>query len=239
MRWLHLPVFLALLSLILAACSQNKQATPVPPPAAAPAATPPAAPASGPAAATAESRDERPVILALGDSLTAGQGVPREHSYPARLQKLLDSGGYRYRVVNAGISGDTSAGGVSRLERLLEQKPAIIILALGANDGLRGLPVAPMKANLAQIIERSQGAGARVVLAGMEIPPNYGPEYTGQFRQVFTDLAEQYGLPLIPFLLEGVGGHPELNLPDGVHPTGDGYVIVTQNVFQVLEPLLR
>lgn len=183
--------------------------------------------------------DDRPIVVALGDSLTAGLGVSREHIWPSRLQDRLDRSSHRYRVVNAGISGDTSAGGRSRLDKLLELKPEIIILELGANDGLRGLPIAPMRANLDDIIERSQRAGVQVLLAGMEVPPNLGPDYSRQFRQVFTDLARHYKVPLIPFILEGVGGKPDLNQSDGIHPTAAGHAVVVETVWQALEPMLK
>ncbi|HEY3368736.1 MAG TPA: arylesterase [Symbiobacteriaceae bacterium] len=179
-----------------------------------------------------------PVIVTFGDSLTAGQGVAPERNYPSQLQAALDKQGYKYRVVNAGISGDTSAGALNRVEAVVNQKPVIVILEMGANDGLQGKSVAQMRANLATIIERLQKAGVKLVLAGMEIPPNYGPEYTQAFRESFTGLASQYHVPLIPFFLDGVGGRPDLNLPDGVHPTGDGYVYVVKNVMAVLQPLL-
>ncbi len=180
-----------------------------------------------------------PVIVAFGDSLTFGQGVPFEQNYPSRLQGQLDKLGYKYRVVNAGISGDTSSGGLARVETVLKQKPAIVILELGANDGLQGRSVPKLKENLAAIIERIQKEQVRVVLAGIQIPPNYGPEYTDAFRQTFTDLAAHYKIPFIPFILEGVAARPELNQTDGIHPTAEGYVYVVDNVLKVLKPLLK
>lgn len=208
-----------------------------------PAEAPRSAPAEAPAAAApaprAPSADGRPAIVVLGDSLTAGLGVKAEETFPARLQARLDREGYRYRVVNAGISGDTTAGGLGRLDMALEHKPAILILALGANDGLRGLPLEQIRRNLEQIIERSRSAGARVLLAGMRIPPNYGPEYTDGFAAIFRELADKHRTALIPFLLEGVGGKPELNQPDGIHPTAEGYRIVAGTVWKHLQPLLE
>ncbi len=179
-----------------------------------------------------------PVIVAFGDSLTAGLGVPAEQNYPSQLQAQLDEKGYRYRVVNAGISGDLSAGGLNRVESILEHKPSLVILELGANDGLQGKSTAAMRENLAGIIERLQEEGVTVVLAGMHAPPNYGPEYTQEFHQVYVDLADAYKLPFIPFFLEEVGGLPGLNLADGIHPTADGYVLVVKTVMETLEPLL-
>lgn len=179
------------------------------------------------------------MILAFGDSLTAGFGVATHESYPARLQALLKKKGYTYKVVNAGVSGDTTAGGVRRIDWLLKHKPGIVILELGANDGLRGLPLDDMKSNLAKIIETCQQAGAKVILAGMKITPNLGEEYTKGFEDTFTQLAEEYNLPLIPFFLEGVAGVEGLTRPDGIHPEAEGYAIVTETVWQTLEPLLN
>lgn len=180
-----------------------------------------------------------PVILALGNSLTFGWGVTRDRSYPAQLQELLDQHGYRYRVVNAGVAGDTTAMGLERVDRLLdEHQPAIVIVELGANDGLQRLPVAQIRENLAQIIARSQAAGARVVLAGMMLPPQYGLEYTNQFRKLYPELAAEHEVTLVPFFLDGVAGRPDLNQSDGVHPTGEGYTIIARNLFETLKPLL-
>lgn len=184
-------------------------------------------------------RSAWPVIVAFGDSLTFGQGVAADRNYPSQLQAELDKLGYQYRVVNAGISGDTTSGGLNRIESVLKQKPQVVILELGANDGLQGKSVEQLRENLTKIIERLQQEKIAVVLAGMQIPPNYGPEYTSYFQQTFTDLAQHYKLPLIPFFLDGVAGKPELNLPDGIHPTADGYVYVVRNVMKVLEPMLK
>ncbi|MGE0129800.1 MAG: arylesterase [Blastocatellales bacterium] len=181
-----------------------------------------------------------PVIVAFGDSLTAAFGILDENQrFTTLLQRKLDEKGYRYRVVNAGISGDTSAGGVSRLDwSLNEGDVKILILELGGNDGLRGLPVANMKKNLAEIIERAQSRGVTVLLAGMEAPPNLGEEYTREFRQAYRDLAKKYKLAFIPFVLDGVGGRVEYNQPDGIHPNAAGEKIMTENVWRELEPLL-
>jgi acyl-CoA thioesterase I len=183
-------------------------------------------------------RDPRPVIVAFGDSLTAGHGVDPELNYPARLQEKIDAAGYSYRVVNAGVSGETSSQGLNRAQAVSALRPAFVIIEFGANDGLRGLPAETTRQNLAAIVVRLQSAGAKAILAGMEIPPNYGPQYTSVFRNIFPKVAKEYRVPLIPFFLEGVGGRPELNQDDGIHPTAEGYSIIVENVWKVLQPLL-
>ena len=183
-------------------------------------------------------KGEGPVILAFGNSLTAGHGVLAAESYPAQLQRLLDENGFRYRVVNQGISGDTTTGGLARIEAGLSLKPHIVILELGANDGLRGLPVQETKRNLEEMVVKFQQSGATVVLAGMTLPLNYGPDYIRDFENVYRDLANQYKTILIPFFLEGVAARADLNLEDGIHPTGAGYKIVAENVLEAIEPLL-
>jgi acyl-CoA thioesterase I len=182
---------------------------------------------------------ERPRIVAFGDSLTAGLGVPSDQSYPAQLQRTLDGAGYAYRVVNAGVSGDTTAGGVRRVPWVLNSRPSIVILELGANDGLRGLSLQETKANLERIIQQLQQASVTVVLAGMKLPPNYGQDYTKGFEALYQTLAKQYRLTLIPFFLDGVAASSSLNQADGIHPTGEGYRIIVQKIFPVLEPLLK
>ena len=179
--------------------------------------------------------DSRPVILAFGDSLTAGYGVQPDAAYPVRLQRRLDERGHKYRVVAMGISGDTTSGGKARLKQALDQKPAIVILELGANDGLRGLPIPRMQMNLEDMIKEFQKAGAKVVLAGMTLPKNYGDAYVKPFENVFRDLAQKYNLPLIPFFLEGVAGNPKYTLEDLIHPNADGYVLVTDIVMKTLD----
>ena len=181
----------------------------------------------------------RPVILAFGDSLSAGFGVDPGLSYPDRLQRLLDEAGYRYRVVNAGVNGDTTSGGASRVDSALAAKPVIVILELGGNDGLRGLPIEATRANLEQMIVAFQGAGVQVVLAGMTLPPNYGPDYIRGFEKIYSDLAAKYSVPMIPFLLEGVATVPRLMQQDGIHPTAEGNRKVAQLVMKTLEPLLK
>jgi acyl-CoA thioesterase-1 len=174
----------------------------------------------------------------LGDSLTAGYGLDRPQSYPALLQKHLDEAGYRYEVVNAGVSGDTSAGGLRRLDWSLEGNVRVLILELGANDGLRGLPVNEMKKNLGEIVTRAKSRGIRVILAGMEAPPNYGPQYSIAFHRAFRDLSTEHKVALIPFLLEGVAGDRALNIADGIHPNPEGARILERNVWRTLQPLL-
>ncbi|HEV8142527.1 MAG TPA: arylesterase [Methylomirabilota bacterium] len=178
------------------------------------------------------------VIVAFGDSLTAGLGLSPEEAYPALLEARLAHEGYDYRVVNAGVSGDTSAGGLRRIDWALKLGPEIVIVALGANDGLRGLPPTAMRDNLLAIVQRARNAGARVLLAGMQLPPNYGTSYARSFEKVFADVAQTARVPLIPFLLEGVGGEARLNLPDGIHPNAEGQRRIAEHVWPYLQPLL-
>ena len=195
----------------------------------------PAAPIAGTAAIRV---DRRPRIVVLGDSLTAGLGLPTDKAFPAVLQQRLAISGFDYEVVNAGVSGDTSAGGLSRLDWALDGDVRVLIVALGGNDGLRGLPADQLKSNLAQIVERAQARGIVVVLAGMEAPPNYGRQYAVAFHQVYPTLARQYRLPLVPFLLQGVAGDDALNQRDGIHPTVVGAAIIADNVWTILEPVV-
>jgi acyl-CoA thioesterase-1 len=178
------------------------------------------------------------VIVAFGDSLTAGLGVTPEDSYPARLQARLRSEGYAYRVVNAGASGDTTAGGLRRVDWALKNRPDIVIVALGANDAMRGQDLASVRANLDAIVARFQKAGVRVLVAGMEVPPNYGARYTADFRRLYAEVARKRGAAFMPFLLDGVAGSPRLNLPDGIHPTAEGYRVVVEHLWPFLQPLL-
>jgi acyl-CoA thioesterase-1 len=182
--------------------------------------------------------DTRHRLVAFGDSLTAGFGAEPGASFPDYLQKLIDAKHYHWRVINAGVSGDTSTGGLARLPGILEAKPEMVILELGANDGLRGIPVDATRSNLEQIIQTLRDGGVKVVLAGMTLPPNYGPDYIRPFERVFTDLAAEYKLTLIPFLLQGVGGNASLMQRDGLHPTAEGNRRVALNVMRVIEPLL-
>lgn len=177
--------------------------------------------------------------MAFGDSLSAGLGAGEGHSFPDYLQAELDRLGYAYEVVNAGVSGGTSSGGLARVGDITAMKPAIVILELGANDGLRGLPVASTEANLDQIMTALAGAGAKIVLAGMTLPPNYGPQYIGEFEKIFPRLAAKHRATLIPFLLEGVAGTSRYMQDDGLHPTAEGNRRVAQTVLKALEPLLE
>ncbi len=178
-------------------------------------------------------------VAFLGDSLTAGYGLEPSQSFPALLELRLKDAGRPWRVVNAGVSGDTTAGGLRRLEWLLRQKVDLLFLCLGANDGLRGLPVATTEANLRAIITRAQTKGARVVLAGIRLPENYGTEYRKQFEALYPRLAREYKVPFLPFLLEGVAMRPELNQEDQIHPNAAGTRRVADTVWKVLEPLLK
>jgi acyl-CoA thioesterase-1 len=181
----------------------------------------------------------RPRIVFLGDSLTAGYGLERkEQSVPSLIQGHLNTAGYQYDVINAGVSGDTSAGGLSRLNWSLTGNVHVLVVELGANDGLRGLPPSAMKHNLDQIITRAKQRGITVLLTGMEAPPNYGAAYTAEFRQVFYDLARQHKVPFVPFYLQGVAGNPSLNIADGIHPNPAGARIVATTIWRALEPLL-
>lgn len=180
----------------------------------------------------------RPKIVAFGDSLTAGLGLVAEETYPAQLQKMLERAGYQYEVVNAGVSGDTSAGGLRRIDWVMDAQVKYVILELGANDILRGQPVADMKENLARIIKAMQEQGATVILAGMEAPTNSGPEYRKEVHDAYLSLAETYRLPFIPFILTGIAGSDNLNQEDLSHPNAKGAQILARNVFDVLGPLL-
>jgi len=195
------------------------------------ASTPPAAAAVKPAASA------RPRIAVLGDSLTAGLGIPKAAAYPSLLQQRLDAEGLDFEVVNAGVSGDTSAGGLARLDWALEGDVRVLIVALGGNDGLRGLPAEELRGNLAQIVERAQARGISVIVAVMDAPPNYGRDYIVSFHNVYPSLAAQYHVALVPFLLQGVAGNESLNQRDGIHPTPAGARIVADNVWAVLKPI--
>jgi len=178
------------------------------------------------------------VIAALGDSLTAGLGVSPEEAYPAVLEARLRREGFEYRVINAGVSGDTSAGGLRRIDWVLKLRPDVVIVALGANDGLRGQAPDVLRDNLTRIIERARAAGARVLLAGMRVPPNYGDDYARAFAGVYPAVARATGVPLAPFLLDGVAGDARLNQPDGIHPTVEGQRVIAERLWPYLKPLL-
>ena len=184
---------------------------------------------------------ESQIIVCLGDSLTAGYGLDQAQAYPALLQKNIDAQGWRFKVVNAGLSGETTAGGLRRLDWVLKQRIDVLIVALGGNDALRGIPLETTRQNLDQILTRARTKypDVQLIIAGMLIPPNWGREYFNGFRGIFPQLAKKHHTGLIPFLLEGVGGRPELNFPDGIHPTAEGHRIVAANVWKVLEPVLK
>jgi acyl-CoA thioesterase-1 len=179
-----------------------------------------------------------PLIVVLGDSLASGHGIGASKSFPAVLQERVAEQNYPYRIVNAGVSGDTTAGGLHRLDSTLKGDVRLLVVALGANDGLRGIPVAQVKANLARIIERAQARGIRVLLCGMEALPTYGWQYTVAFHQMYLDLAKRYEVPLVPFMLIDVIGNPRLMQPDHVHPNADGARVMADHVWPYLEPLL-
>ncbi len=220
----------ALLTLLLGGC-EHPEPSPTP---ASSAAVPPAslAPVPQPPAA------DLPVIVFLGDSLTAGYGLDEDEAFPALLDELLRQEGQPVRVVNAGVSGDTTAGGLERLDWLLRQAPDVLFVCLGANDGLRGLPLATSEANLQQILRRAQSAGVQVILAGMQVPPNYGPEYAAQFAAIYPRLARQFPVTFVEFLLTGVAAVPDLNLADGIHPNAEGQRRVAKHLLPTFRQVL-
>ncbi|MEE8584267.1 MAG: arylesterase [Acidobacteriota bacterium] len=189
----------------------------------------------------AEDKQDAKLILFLGDSLTAGYGIDPAQAFPALIQQKIDRKGWPFEVLNAGLSGETSAGGLRRISWMLQRNPGVLVLELGANDGLRGFPLELTKRNLQGIISRARGRlpDLPIVLAGMMVPPNLGPEYTQRFQALYKELALDNGLSLIPFLLEGVAGQPELNLADGIHPTPQGHQIIAETVWKTLEPVLE
>jgi acyl-CoA thioesterase-1 len=201
----------------------------------------PEAPTSDPETPERPADPEGPTVVFLGNSLSAGYGLDPELAFPALVQQKIDSLGWNFRVVNAGISGETTAGGLSRIDWLLRQRVDVLVLELGGNDGLRGINLDVTEQNLQQIIDRTRAANpdAEIVLAGMQVPPNLGHTYTTRFRTLFPDLAETNGIHLIPFLLEGVGGIPRLNQGDGIHPTAEGHRIVADTVWETLRPVLE
>ncbi len=185
-------------------------------------------------------KNEKSIILFFGNSITAGYQLDLDQAFPALIQKKIDSLGLAYQAVNAGLSGETSAGGKSRIDWVLRTVPDIFFLELGANDGLRGLPLEETEKNLQAIIDavKTENPDAEIIIAGMMVPPNLGDDYTSKFTKLFADLSEKNQAVYIPFLLEGVAGNPELNLPDGIHPTPEGHEIVSQTVWQYLAPML-
>jgi acyl-CoA thioesterase-1 len=199
----------------------------------------PALGAQAPPPANSVTPGEPRVLVALGDSLTAGFGVAKDEAWPALIEARLRAEGYPYRVVNAGVSGDTTAGGLRRVDWVLKARPDVVVVALGANDGLRAQSVGAIEANLVAIVERLKASGARVLLAGMRMPPNYGAEYGRAYASVFPSVARRTGTPLMPFLLDGVAADRRLNQADGIHPTADGYRVIADRLWPYLVPLLR
>jgi len=240
-RWSSGVALLATLLVVVpgAGGCRRRAAPEAPVPPAARVAAAPSPTAAAPSASTSTSTsDAAPRVVFLGDSLTAGLGLGEEVAYPAIVGELLAARGVAVRIVNAGVSGDTSAGGLARVDWLLSLHPEVLVVALGANDGLRGQPVAAIEANLREIVRRARAAGARVVLAGMKMPPNYGPDYTRDFEALYVRLARELALPFIPFLLAGVAADPQLNQADGIHPTAEGQRKIAALVADVLQPEL-
>jgi acyl-CoA thioesterase-1 len=193
--------------------------------------------AAGGAAAAAKDRSLR--IVALGDSLTSGHRLPKGDTYPSILEKALKDAGLPFDVVNHGVDGDTTAGGLRRLAAALDEKPQILIVAFGANDGLRGVPVAQVRANLSKMIETAQARGVSVLLVGMEALPLYGWQYTIDFHNLWPELAAKHNVPLVPFILNGVLGNPDLMSPDGIHPNAAGAKLIAANIWTALRPLAQ
>ncbi|HEX3988630.1 MAG TPA: arylesterase [Verrucomicrobiae bacterium] len=185
--------------------------------------------------------ETRKTVVVLGDSLAAGLGVEAGQAYPALLQEKINSAGLPFKIVDAGVSGDTTADGLSRLNWLLQRKIDVLIVELGGNDGLRGIPIPTIQSNLQAIVERARARypDIKIVIAGMRMPANMGPDYVEAFAKVFLDVATKNHAALVPFLLEGVGGDPRLNQADGIHPTAEGHKIVAENVWKTLKPILE
>ncbi len=232
-RW-WLAIIVTLLG--VSGCTKSTESEATPASGSAPAA------ATQPASKRVNEADDRPVIIAFGDSLSEGLGVEQGKSFPDQLQQLLDKSGYQYRVVNMGVSGDTTTGGLGRVSYALSIKPSVVILELGGNDGLRGVPVTATKANLEKMIVQFQSGGAEVLLAGMTLPPNYGPDYIRAFERAYRDLADKYKLKLIPFLMEDIAAQLSsrsgLMQRDGIHPTAAGHAIIAETVFRAIKPLI-
>jgi len=186
------------------------------------------------------SQDSPRRILFFGDSITAGHGIDEDQAFPALIQQKIDSLGWNFKVINGGLSGETSAGGLRRIDWMLRQPVSVFVLELGGNDGLRGIDLDATEKNLQKIINKVQAKypDARIVLAGMQVPPNLGPDYTEKFKDMYPELAERNNVSLIPFLLKDVGGHPELNQADGIHPTARGHKIIAETVWDTLKPIL-
>ena len=190
---------------------------------------------------TAMSQSTPEKILFFGDSITAGYGIDKSNAFPALIQQKIDSLGWDFKVVNAGLSGETSAGGLRRVDWIMRQDFEVFVLELGGNDGLRGINLASTKQNLKEIIEkvRNKRPDAEIILTGMQVPPNLGPDYTEQFKSMYPEIAKEKNVNLIPFLLEDVGGNPDLNQGDGIHPTAEGHKIIAETVWEELKPILQ
>ena len=197
-------------------------------------------PATSNDSGTTQTKSSMKTIVFFGNSITAGYGLELSQAFPALIQKKIDSLNLPYKVINAGVSGETSSGGYTRIDWILKQPVDIFVLELGGNDGLRGIPLTETKKNLQLIIDKVKAKypQAKIILAGMEIPPNMGPAYTAEFRSIFPELAKKNNVGLIPFILKGVGGEPKLNLEDGIHPTAEGHEILAENVWEELEGIL-
>jgi acyl-CoA thioesterase-1 len=220
----------ALMALTFCGCRQKPASQPT---------APATAPSSSVSSAASAEKDSRPVIVCFGDSLTAGFGLDPNESYPALLQPKIDLHGYRYRAINMGVAGETTQDGLARIDMMLAERPAIVIVEFGANDGLRGQPVPHIQANLAEMIEAIQHAGAQVLLAGITLPPNYGMDYIHRFDAMYQDLAAKYKTGFIPFLLANAAGHANLMQRDGLHPNAEGTKIVAGTVWNGLEKMLK
>ena len=234
MRRIASLVILAALTTTLSGCRTNNTAKPTEPASStneAPAPTPP------PAATTVN--DKRPLIICFGDSLTAGYGTELGKSYPDYLQAYLDAKGYHYRVVNEGVSGNTTKDGVGRVDHIVAMNPAVVVVEFGGNDGLRGLRIEDSRTNLDKIVSTLKTSGTKVVLAGITLPPDYGPDYIKQFNETYVLLAKKYNVPLLPFLLKGVFGVDGMMQDDRTHATANGNKVVANNVLPFLLPLLK
>jgi acyl-CoA thioesterase I len=233
MRQIEVLLILAALTIGMSGCKSD-------PPVPQPTSTNTVSPAPQPVMpSSTKTPDNRPLLVCFGDSLTAGYGADPGDSYPDYLQADLEARGYHYRVVNEGISGNTTKDAVARLDHILALKPAVIVVELGGNDGLRGLPIADSRANLDKIVATLKASGAKVALAGITLPPDYGPDYIKQFDATYTLLAKKYHVPMLPFLLQGVYGVPGMMQADQTHATAAGNKIVARNVLPLVLPLLK
>ena len=238
MRRTAFLAILAALTISLAGCRTDNQTKSTESPTVARPAPAPEAP-SVPAQPAPATSDHRPLIVCFGDSLTAGYGAELGKSYPDYLQADLDAKGYLYRVVNEGVSGNTTKDGVERLDSVIAMKPAIVVVEFGGNDGLRGLPIEDSRSNLDKIIAALKASGAKVVLAGITLPPDYGPDYINQFNDTYSLLAKKYKVPMLPFLLKGVFGVDGMMQRDNTHATAAGNKVVANNVLPLIQPFLK